>query len=403
MTTADLSALLDNIQAMLRRYVVLNEHQQTTVTLWTAHTHAIDAAESTPYLNISSAMKGSGKTRMLEVLEPIVARAWLTGRTSASALVRKVDRDHPTLLLDESDATFAGEKEYAEALRGVLNTGYRHSGKATLCVGKGANIGIRDFSTFCPKAIAGIGALPDTVAHRSISIELHRRTSDEPCDRWRERDGHQQATPLHDGLAAWAERSVPWLQECRPGLPSELGDRQADVWEPLLAIASLAGGDWPARAWDAAVILSRTTEDTDVLIELLGDLAAVLRNDDRDAVPTKELLAILTAREDGPWATWRNDKPITARGLARLLGRLRIYPANLRSERGYRIPPLRDVFRRYLPSDPYMCHAPNDSGPDSTNPIRHNGERCDGSLFPVEPSSIGSVTLGRFGKEEEAL
>src|SRR5687768_13592743 len=115
-----LAAILDDVRLVLRRYVVLDEHQSNAISLWSAHTHAIAAAECTPYLNIWSAMKGSGKTRTLEVLEPIVARAWLTGRTSASALTRKVDRDQPTLLLDESDATFGGEKEYAEALRGVL-------------------------------------------------------------------------------------------------------------------------------------------------------------------------------------------------------------------------------------------------------------------------------------------
>jgi hypothetical protein len=37
------------------------------------------------------------------------------------------------LLLDESDAAFNGEKEYAEALRGILNTGYRRSGAAAAC------------------------------------------------------------------------------------------------------------------------------------------------------------------------------------------------------------------------------------------------------------------------------
>ena len=63
-----------------------------------------------------------------------------------------------------------GEKEYAEALRGVLNTGHRRGGKASCCVGQGANITYKDFSTFCPKAIAGIGKLPDTVADRSIPI-----------------------------------------------------------------------------------------------------------------------------------------------------------------------------------------------------------------------------------------
>jgi hypothetical protein len=100
-----LPAVLQDVRAFLYRYIVLSAQQAIAITLWVAHTHAIDAANSTPYLNISSATRRAGKTRLLEVLEYVVARPWMTGRTSA-AVVRKVDADRPTLLLDESDANF---------------------------------------------------------------------------------------------------------------------------------------------------------------------------------------------------------------------------------------------------------------------------------------------------------
>jgi hypothetical protein len=45
------------------------------------------------------------------------------------------------------DVAFGGEKEYAEALRGVLNTGHRRGGTASCCVGQCANITFKDFST----------------------------------------------------------------------------------------------------------------------------------------------------------------------------------------------------------------------------------------------------------------
>jgi Protein of unknown function (DUF3631) len=37
-----------------------------------------------------------------------------------------------------------------------------------------------------------------------------------------------------------------------PTLPDELSNK-ADNWEPLIAIADLVGGDWPARARAAAI------------------------------------------------------------------------------------------------------------------------------------------------------
>jgi hypothetical protein len=149
---------LDELAGFVRRFVVMSEAQGDAVALWILHTHVFSAAEQTPYLAISSAEKRSGKTRLLEVLELLVARPWLTGRVTAAVLARKVEAERPTLLLDESDAAFKGEKEYAEALRGLLNTGHRRGGKSTVCVGQGAELSYKDFSTYSPKAIGGSGS-----------------------------------------------------------------------------------------------------------------------------------------------------------------------------------------------------------------------------------------------------
>jgi hypothetical protein len=96
--------VLEDISARIRRYVVLSEEQTVLVALWILHTHALDAAEATPYLAIRSAEKRSGKTRLLEVLRLLVARPWLTGRVTAAVLVRKTSAEQPTLLLDESSS-----------------------------------------------------------------------------------------------------------------------------------------------------------------------------------------------------------------------------------------------------------------------------------------------------------
>ena len=79
----------------------------------------IDAADVTPYVHITAASKRAGKTRLLEVLELLVSKPWLTGRVSAAVLPRKIDEERPTLLLDESDAAFGAKSDYSEALRGI--------------------------------------------------------------------------------------------------------------------------------------------------------------------------------------------------------------------------------------------------------------------------------------------
>ena len=174
------SALLKDVERFIRRFVVLGENEGKAIALWTMLSHAVEVTDCVPYLAITSAEKGCGKTRVLEVLEQVVARPWLTGRTTAAVLSRKIDKEHPTLLLDETDATFRGDKEYAETLRGILNTGYLRSGKTSVCVTRGQSIDYVDLSTFGLKALAGIGNLPDTVADRSIPIRLERKLRPKP-------------------------------------------------------------------------------------------------------------------------------------------------------------------------------------------------------------------------------
>jgi hypothetical protein len=399
----DLAALLHEIMAWVRRYVVLTVEQAVAVVLWVAHTHALDAADCTPYLQIGSATKRAGKTRLLEVLETLVARAWFTGRTTAAALVRRIDQDKSTLLLDESDAAFKGEKEYSEALRGTLNSGYRRSGKSTVCVGHGTEIEVRDFSTFSAKAIAGIGKLPDTVADRSIPIALRRKTTDEPCERWRERVGHAQAAPLKARLSAWAHGAVPDLREARPELSTAIGDRLQDVWEPLVAIADTAGGEWPERARRAAVVLAGGVEDTDVTVELLSDIAAILDLHEGPFIATAALIEKLVAFDERPWGTWRHDKPITPKGLAGLLKPLLIHSTTAPDGklRGYRITVFHDAIARYLTLHPSKRQNTNEERPETSIQTRQDGEAIDTSKTaetPIDTVQFDGLTLRSPGE-----
>jgi hypothetical protein len=402
-TGTTLAALLHDLRAYIYRYVVVTPEQALTIALWIAVTHVLDAFDTVAYLSITSATKRSGKTRLLEILEAIVRRPWLTGRTSAAALVRKVDAEAPTLLLDEGDTAFKGDQEYSEMLRGILNSGYKRNGMVTLCVGKGADITTKDFSTFSAKAIAGIGQLPDTVADRSIPIELKRRMSSEPVQRWRERDGHAEAEPLRHRLMAWREAAIEPLRAARPVLPEELSDRAADVWEALFAVADMAGGDWPVRTRRAAVALMGSVDDTDPTIELLKDIfAEVMPDESRQVIPTEEIRTKLIALEHRPWATWRRDKPISARGLARLLDPLGVHPIRLEHLRGYRRDAFEGLIARYLPIQASLRQPTNNDGPKSRDGCVSEGEPKNPSVPQFEADSIGLLTHSHIEAEDES-
>lgn len=364
--------LLRDVASLIRQYVVLTPVQLVALALWVLHTHAIEAAQTTPYISITSAEKECGKTRLLEVLDLLSARPWFTGHTTAAALARKTEAERPTLLLDESDAAFKGDRDYAEALRGLLNSGYRRGGKTTLCVGHAANMQARDFSTFGAKAIAGIGELPDTVASRSIRVQLKRRAPGECVERFRRATADAIAAGLRERLARWAEEHAPLLADAEPATPAELGDRAAECGEPLLAIADLAGDGWPSQAHSAAVELSARGDDasTSSGVLLLGALRVALRG--RETVPTDELLDEINGNDELPFGGW-GERGLTARRLAALLRPYGVRPDKWRdgdkTTRGYvRDAHLDDAFTRWLPPSPQ--EPPQ--APHATNPPREN-------------------------------
>ncbi|ACZ62397.1 hypothetical protein SDC9_07184 [bioreactor metagenome] len=345
----DLAVLLDDIASFIRSYVILNEYQLQAISLWVLHTYTLENALTTPYLNIYSAEKRSGKTRLLEVLEVLVARPWFTGRVTSAVLARKVDAECPTLLLDESDAAFKGEKEYSETLRGILNTGYRRGGKSSVCVGKGADISYKDLSTFCPKAIAGIGKLPGTLADRSIPIQLKRRNVNETVAKFHPRKITTEIQRLKERLVQCTSIG---LSEIELIIPSELDDRAADCWEHLLIIAETAGNSWPEKARIAAIALmtGEVRQDDSLGIQLLTDIREITK-DKSECISSADLIEALLKVDESPWSDL-NGRSLNARRLAALLKTYGIHSQTIREGnrtfKGYQVADFQDAFNRYL-------------------------------------------------------
>jgi hypothetical protein len=318
------AALLRDVARFVRRFVVLDDDQLTALALWVAHTHAFEAADATPYLAVTSAEKRSGKSRLLEVLRLLVHEPLPTANISDAALFRAVDQQQPTLLFDEIDAVFRARDR--EELRGLLNAGYCR-GAVAYRIGGANNRDLQSFRVFCAKVFAGIGdCLPDTIVDRSVPIRLARRLPDEPIERFRRRETAADGELLiRDALADWLEPQIEHLAALRPELPDELDDRAQDVWEPLFAIADLAGDEWPQRAWRAALALSTGDErdDDSNTATLIRDVVGVFESRGTERLKTADLLEGLHAVPDSPWAEWYG-KPLTSTGLSKLLKAYRI-------------------------------------------------------------------------------
>ena len=318
---SEIADLLDATGRWIKRYVSATDAQVDIICLFVLYTYAADKFDCAPYLQITSAEKRCGKTRLLETLELLVYMPWSTARTSAAALVRTLNDEHPTLLLDESDAAFGGDKQYSEALRNVLNAGHRRGAKVTLCVGKGSDQKPTKFDVFGPKVIAGIGKLPSTVADRSIPIKLERKTSAEKLEPFRLRIVRPQVAPLQKMLATWATAErLRHLEDAFPSQPASLSDRQQDVSEPLLAIAEYAGNDWGKRARNALVELFRheVAADDSLGVRLLRDIKIILG--DADRISSMDLCRELNEKEASPWPQFHDGRGVSPADVARVHG-----------------------------------------------------------------------------------
>jgi putative DNA primase/helicase len=382
--------LLDEIAATLRRFIICEPETITAATLWCAFTWLIDAFDVAPLAIITAPEMRCGKSQLLDVMRRLSCRPLTASNLSSSVVFRVIEKYHPTLLIDEADSFFKENEE----LRGVINSGHTRSSAYVL-----RNVGDahepQRFSTWGAKAICGIGHLPATVMDRGIILELRRKLPSEQVERLR------HAEPglferLSSMLAWFADDAAVTIKAMRPELPDALHDRAQDNWEPLLAIADYAGGNWPQLARQAALAISGIEQETlSLSVELLADIQEVFMTKGVERLSTKELLEALTEDDLKSWATHNRGKPITPRQMAKRLGEYGIKSKTIRmsygTAKGFCLSDCRDAFARYLPSSgtPLLSVTPSQMEEKS---ILANGCAVTDSVS-CAVTAIPSVTL----------
>ncbi|MFR9789764.1 DUF3631 domain-containing protein [Streptomyces sp. MB22_4] len=326
--------LLDELRAAIGKYVVLpSDEALTAVTLWVAATHIQTVLQHAPRLAVVGPTKGCGKSRVLDVLHETVHQPIMTVNMSTAVLFRIIGKNPRTILVDEADTIFskAGDNE---DLRGLLNAGHQRNRPAWRI--SGPEHKPTPYPTFAMAALASIGDLPDTITDRAVVLRMQKRKPSEKVTPFRSRYATPELNALRDKLTAWLGPLRGTAGRMAPTMPVE--DRAADTWEPLVIIADLAGGHWPASARAACVAMTRfeavQDEQTNLKTRLLRDIHRVFEaHGNPEALSSLDLVTALLQDPDAPWAE-HGANGLNAYHLGRMLRDFDIRPANYRFDKG---------------------------------------------------------------------
>jgi putative DNA primase/helicase len=340
---------LNEIRSAFNRHAILPAHADVAMTLWCAFTWFIEGAQIAPILVIRAPESECGKTTVKDIVELFVKRPLSNEGITLAALFRVVEQLQPTLLMDDADSWLLRDPK--DERHSLINSGHKRGGRVFRCAPD--TFELQSFSTFCAKAIIFIGKSKDTLHNRSIEIVLRRKIAGESIISLRTADRGQYDL-LRTKLARIEMDYLSAFTRARPLLPHGLENRAADNWEPLFAIADLAGGEWPELTKNAALALIGSKESVvSIGVELLNDIAQIFRAKQMNRISTAELVQALCADEEAMWSTHNRGRPITPRQIAQRLIEYSIKPKTIRfgyhdTAKGYELDQFRDAFERYL-------------------------------------------------------
>ncbi len=236
--------LIPDVKGYLHRFVDLpSEFYEEVLANWIIHTWAFRAFYVTPYLYISSAGPGTGKTRTMDVIGVLVRNADTATDSPVHVLAQEIEANCPTMLFDEIDTVWAGGANNSK--KRILNIGYQKGA----CVKRQRASVVESWSVFCPKILAGIrnNHLPTSLLSRCIPIEMQpRRRELERFNKF-----HQMRDPerevLVDRIASFSDDFLVDVVNQRPEPLKALDDRENEIVEPLLAIAIVLGREQELR------------------------------------------------------------------------------------------------------------------------------------------------------------
>lgn len=297
------------LESFFLDYVILPVGVPFVLAVWALGTYVFDIFDSYGYLSVTSPTKRCGKTRLAEILELLCARPLMSVNVSEAALFRSIAEDQPTVIIDEAEALRNRNSERSQYLLSILQAGFRKGAVVLRCVGQDHEV--EKFPVYCPKIVLAIGSFPDTLRDRSVLISMRQRLPDEELSRFRRRIAAVLAAGTVHAVSVWADAHKEEIAKSYSKQKLDfLQDREADIWDPLFAIASVA---CPTRLKELEQIALRLSGEKIKLdvddsqnIRLLADIRTIFEGSKLKSMATGQLIFKLKGLPAFPRAAGTN-------------------------------------------------------------------------------------------------
>ncbi len=393
------AGLLTHIEAVIKKHVILSDPAAAALAVWVLHTWTFELRDIVAYVAIESPEKRCGKTTLLSVLAAMARKPLIASNVTLGALFRAIDTCRPTLFIDEADTFLAGNG----TMRGIINSGntWRTAYVLRLSAsrrirrtatqppfpdrphppslppvggvggdspGEGESVhsqstpesretGLKKYSCWCPKVIAMIGQVPDTIADRSIVVPMSRKLVTETCAPLAELN----TTQIKAKCARFALDARDAIAQSPKIRGEGLNDRAADTFDPLYVIARLAGEGWEEKLHAAALSLNAAAQSHNSGAELILDILAVFVLSLREKIFSRDLAVALREGGCGLRSLALKYSAFNEYRISQILRPYGIKPSTIRIgkevNKGYLASDFKEVLARYVPHDQIRAHV----------------------------------------------
>jgi Protein of unknown function (DUF3631) len=258
--------ILDEVTAFISNHLSLTRTQADAITLYASATHALPGLVTIGRMLFSADVEAAGKTLAMEIAAALSDNPQDASGTpyalqsELAAAAATPEKHHPTFYFDEIGGVYGESglnKGNNNTLDAVLKKGYRISGKSSWSVNRTK----QEFSVFGGFYLTGLKtAIPRDIRSRTIVIEMK---PGRPKRYYDIRESVPQARELQESLGSQVLAMTGDISAFRArGFHPRLTGRKLEVWEPLLAVAWVMGGQrWLNRCLTAFLDLALSESD----------------------------------------------------------------------------------------------------------------------------------------------